>query len=129
LVASDSGETVFGAGTTMSDVLGRHTYHADVGWSTRAQPDWHLSYVYDRWRPTLFATYADDTDPLRGGDVRTRELNAGVLLPFRRVRWTETLMAGGDLESDDVTCRTTCAFRDQTRTLRSLRAGWLHDSR
>ena len=37
---------------------------------------------------------ADDTDPIRGGTVRSRELFAGALLPFRHLRWTETLLGG-----------------------------------
>ena len=128
IVVTDAGETLVGGGTAMTDVLGRHAYAADAEWSaSRARPDWHVAYAYDRWRPTLVASYADDTDPIQGGDVRSRELFAGVLLPFRRVRWTETLLAGIDAESDRATCASCGAAG--TRALRSVRGGWLHDSR
>jgi hypothetical protein len=128
---TDAGEVVFGAGTSMYDALGRHAYAVDAGWTAnRARPDWHAVYAYDRWRPTLFASYSDETDPIRGGTVRSRELFAGMLLPFRRLRSSETLLAGFDAQSDALTCEAiprTC--RSGHRELRSLRAGWLHDTR
>lgn len=130
VIQTDAGETVIGAATAMFDALGRHAYAVDAGWAGgRTRPDWHASYAYDRWRPTLFASYADDTDPIRGGTVRSQELFAGALLPFRRVRWTETLLAGVDAQTDTVSCRSDCRDRDAHRDLRSVRAGWLHDSR
>ncbi len=71
---SDEDELVAGAATGGTDALGRHAYAVEAGWSTaRARPDWQVAYAYDRWRPTLFANVADDTDPWRGGEVRTRE--------------------------------------------------------
>jgi hypothetical protein len=133
IITTDSGETVIGAATGTFDALGRHAYAADAGWTgARARPDWHAAYAYDRWRPTLFASYADDTDPIRGGVVRSQELFAGALLPFRHLRWTETLLGGFDMQTDTVTCASitaTCGVRDAHRDLRSIRGGWLHDSR
>jgi hypothetical protein len=62
----------------------------------RMAPDWELSYVYDRWRPTLFASASRATDffPGRltdGGATRTvavreQQVEAGMLLPVRHVR-------------------------------------------
>jgi WD40 repeat protein len=133
IVVSDAGETVIGAATSMFDALGRHAYAVDAGWTgRRVRPDWHAAYSYDRWRPTLVVSYSDDTDPIRGGTLRSRELFAGALLPFRHIRWTETLLAGFDAQTDTVTCTTissACRTRDGHRDLRSLRGGWLHDSR
>jgi hypothetical protein len=130
VLASDAGEVVIGAGTAMNDALGRHYYAVDAGWAGgRARPDWHAAYAYDRWRPTLFASYADDTDPIRGGLVRSQEVFAGAQLPFRHLRWSETLLAGFDAETDTVTCTGECRVRDPKRDLRSIRGGWLHDSR
>jgi Tol biopolymer transport system component len=133
IVISDAGETVVGAATAMFDALGRHAYAVDAGWSgARTRPDWHAAYAYDRWRPTLFASYSDDTDPTSGGTVRSRELFAGALLPFRHLRWTETLLAGFDAQIDTLSCRTInseCRTPDGRRDLRSLRGGWRHDSR
>ena len=130
IIESDADEIVIGAATAMADALGRHAYAVDAGWAGgRARPDWHAAYAYDRWRPTLFASYADDTDPVTAGDVRSRELFAGMLLPFRRIRWSETLMAGFDAQTDTLACAPACPGAVTRRDLRSIRAGWLHDSR
>src|SRR5262249_60978611 len=94
----------------------------------RGRPAWHASYAYDRWRPTLFVDYSDDTDPIRGGLVRAQEVFAGALLAFRHIRRTETLLAGFDAETDTVTCTAECRPRDARRDLRSIRGRWLHDS-
>jgi hypothetical protein len=46
VIRTDAGETLFGAGTSMSDALGRHTYSADASWSgARARPDGDTSVV------------------------------------------------------------------------------------
>ncbi|HET7698437.1 MAG TPA: hypothetical protein VFK57_22170 [Vicinamibacterales bacterium] len=129
VIETDAGETVIGAGTAMTDALGRHAYAASAGWSTRARPDWSVSYAYDRWRPTIFASYSDDTDPVRLGAVRSRELFAGALLAFRRLRASDTFAAGFDAQTDTLTCDEPCAAIDPRRDLRSLRGGWLHDRR
>ena len=130
LLFSDAGETVIGAGTAMSDALGRHGYAVNAGWAGgRGRPDWSASYVYDRWRPAIFASYADDTDPVRGGEVRSREFFAGAQVRFAKVRFSETLFAGFDAERDTLHCESQCRISFAERDLRSIRAGWLHDSR
>ena len=130
VLESDAGETLVGAATSMTDALGRHTYAVDAAWSgSRARPDWHAAYVYDRWRPTLVASYSDDTDPIAGGELRSRELFAGALLPFRHARWSHTLMGGVDAETQTAVCTVNCAVGRAHRDLRSVRAGWLYDSR
>ena len=48
--------------------------------------------------------HSDDTDPWRGGDVRTREANAGVLFPVRRVRWSQSLLAALHSSVDEFSC-------------------------
>jgi hypothetical protein len=114
----------------MSDVLGRHGYALNAGWATsRARPDWNVAYAYDRWRPTLFASYSDDTDPVRGGEVRSREFFAGTLLAFRRVRYSNTFLGGFDAQTDTLTCPGGCGSRVTQGNFRSLRGGWLFDSR
>ena len=129
-VESDAGELVVGAGTGMADALGRHAYLVNAGWATsRARPDWNVAYAYDRWRPTLVASYSDDTDPVQGGEVRSRELFAGALLAFRRVRYSNTFLAGFDAQTDTLTCEGGCGSRVTEGNLRSLRGGWLFDSR
>ena len=65
-----------GAATGSADALGRHAYGIEAGWSVRARPDWQIAYAYDRWRPTLFAAYSDDTDGMargRGSHARGRD--------------------------------------------------------
>ena len=130
VIASDSGEVLAGAATAMSDALGRHAYAAGAEWSaSRARPDWHVSYAYDRWRPTLFATYGDDTDPVHGGEVRSREVQAGALLTFRQIRYSESFVGAFDAERDTLKCPAPCTARVTRADRRSARGGWLHDSR
>ena len=126
LAASDSGEFVAGASTSGSDALGRHAYYAGAGWSaSRARPDWEIAYSYDRWWPTLYADYSDDTDPWRDGEVRSREVNAGVVLPVQRVRWREALLAGWHASADAFTCAACTPAIDTTIRRQAVRTGWL----
>ncbi len=128
IVETDSDEFLVGAGTAMSDALGRHSYAVDAAWADRARPDWSAAYAYDRWAPTLFASYSDDTDPFDGGLVRSRELVTGAVLRFRHIRWTESVLAAFEAENASIQCDEACTLpREQRR--RSLRGGWLHDSR
>ena len=121
-IESDGEELAIGAATASADALGRHVYAASAAWSaTRARPDWQLAYVYDRWWPTLFADASDDTDPWRDGEIRTREINAGALLPFRRVRWSQWALAALHSSTDRYRC-TGCPTDEISRS--SLRGGW-----
>ena len=97
---SDADELVVGAATGSADALGRHAYGIEAGWSARARPDWQVAYAYDRWRPTLFAAYSDDTDPWREGEVRTREAEAGALLPFQQVAASQSMLASVHVGDD-----------------------------
>jgi WD40-like Beta Propeller Repeat len=123
---SDEGEVVAGAATGASDALGRHAYAAEVGWAAaRARPDWQVAYAYDRWRPTLFANLADDTDPFRDGEVHTTEGNVGVLFPVRRVRWSQSILGAFHSSIDQFTC-TDCGSDGHVRVARrGVRGGWL----
>ncbi len=124
---SDQDELVIGAATGGTDALGRHIYAAEVGWATaRGRPDWQVAYAYDRWRPTFFANIADDTDPWRDGELRTREGNAGVLYPIRRVRWSQSILGAIHSSTEQFSCA--CGAESGARVTRgSLRAGWLVD--
>jgi Tol biopolymer transport system component len=126
---SDADEFVVGAATGGYDALGRHAYGIEGGWSLeRARPDWQIAYAYDRWWPTIFVDYSDDTDPWRDGDIRTREVNAGMLLPFRRVRWTQSVLASLHGSTDELTC-TGCTNAGAMRIdRRGVRGGWLIDA-
>jgi Tol biopolymer transport system component len=79
-------EFELGVATAGSDPLFRHAYGAalDFGFETR-RPDFHAFYQYDRWRPTLLATYDESSDPTDGGAAaRSREVNLRATLPLRR---------------------------------------------
>jgi hypothetical protein len=123
VVLSDAGETLAGGATAMSDALGRHTYAAQAAWTAaRGRPDWSVSYAYDRWRPTIFAEFSDDTDPVRGGEVRDRALFAGALVRVPRIRWTQTIIGGFDADLTTATCAPACGRGGRAR--RARRAGW-----
>ena len=96
----------------------------------RGVPDWHASYAYDRWWPTMFAAYSDDTDPTSLGDSRTRQLLTGALLPIRHVRWAETGLAALECRGPTRSAATrVCSQVRVHRQLGSIRTGWIHDSR
>jgi hypothetical protein len=130
---SDAGEVVVGAATGSFDALARHGYGAEAGWSaSRARPDWQIAYAYDRWRPLFFAAVSDDTDPWRGGLRRTREADAGMILAFRKIRWTQTVLAElhtsnerFDCDSDAPSCLESAGLRV---TRHSIRTGISLDS-
>jgi WD40-like Beta Propeller Repeat len=122
IVFTDSEELFLGAATGSVDVLSRHAYAAQVAWTTsRVRPDWQFAYVYDRWWPTFFANGADDTDPWRDADIRTREVNAGVTLPFRRVRWSQSILGAVHSSTDELICD---ACTPAAITRRAVRGGW-----
>lgn len=125
IVELDGDDVVLGAATGGSDALGRHLYDAAFGWNIdRSRPDVRVNYAYARWWPTLFASVATDTDAWRSGEVRSRELTTGALLPVRRVRWSTTTMAALFVSIDEVQCPS-CAEPVDARSRRSaVRAGW-----
>jgi hypothetical protein len=121
---SDADELVVGGATGSADALGRHAYGIEAGWSARARPDWQAAYAYDRWRPTLFAVYSDDTDPWRDGDVRTRKADAGMLLPFQQVRRSQSVLATVHVADDEFECRECPSPVAASVTRRSIRGGY-----
>jgi dipeptidyl aminopeptidase/acylaminoacyl peptidase len=129
VVESNDDRLLFGAATWAADALGRHAYAAQAAWeAARGRPDWTVSYVYDRWRPTLFASVSDETDPWRDGEIRTREGNAGALVPFRRVRWSQSLLGALHASTDELLC-SDCPSGDRSEIVRrAVRAGWSIDA-
>ncbi len=121
---SDAGEIVAGAATGSLDALGRHAYGLEAGWSSRARPDLRLAYVYDRWRPTLFAAFSDDTDPWREGLRRTTEGDVGLLLRVSRIRFSHTTFAAVHRDVESLACDTCVEPVDARRRTTSLRFGW-----
>jgi WD40-like Beta Propeller Repeat len=126
IVDFDADEWIVGAATGGHDALGRHAYALQAGWATsRGRPDIQGIYVYDRWWPTVFVSYSDDTDPWRDGDVRTHEGNAGVVLPFRHVRWSQSILGAMHASQDVFTCSTGCGPDGRIEaTRRAVRTGW-----
>lgn len=124
IVESDNDELVVGAATASTDALGRHVYTVQGGWATsRPRPDWNVSYLYDRWWPSFFANFQDDTDPWRGADLQTREVNAGAILPFRRIRWSQALLAAIHASTERLSCDG-CETPGHDIGRQSLRGGW-----
>ena len=124
LVEPDGDDLAVGAATAGADALGRHAYAAGAAWSTRLRPDWSAAYYYDRWRPTLFLTVADDTDPWRGGVARDLEVNAGASIAFRTTRRTQSVFASAHLSVDTFECEA-CAPAIDTQVRRhAVRSGW-----
>jgi Omp85 superfamily domain len=125
IVESDSGELPAGAETGASDALGRHAYGAAVAWtSSRVRPDWSVAYAYDRWWPTPFVSVSDDTDPWQGGEIQTRELNAGALFSVARVRWSQTVLAALNASEDTFSCESCSEPAPQEVRRGAIRAGW-----
>ncbi len=129
IIQSDSGELSAGAATSASDALGRHGYGGTIAWtSSRARPDWSLAYAYDRWRPTLFASVSDDTDPWRGGDIRTREVNAGALFTVARVRWSQTILTAINATEDSFACDACTGSAPSDVKRGAIRTGWMFNN-
>ena len=101
----DGEDVVLGAATGGFDALGRHSYALSAGWTVpRNRIDGAVNYTYARWWPAIFAGASDDTDSWRDGTVRSREITAGVLLPWRKVRWSSSMLAAASASSDDFDC-------------------------
>jgi surface antigen Omp85-like protein/WD40 repeat protein len=114
VIETDADQIRVGAALTGNDVLGYHAYAATATWlvsspdgaatvSTRATPDWRIYYLYDRWRPTLYFSAASDTSFFAGPATsagapipatrRERQLEGGVILPFRHTRVQHAALA------------------------------------
>ena len=133
-----------GAGLSGYDVLGYHGYAATATWRltspegapapARAAPDWQISYVYARWRPTFFGSASAQTSFFAGpateagtptaSTVLARELEAGVVLPVVRVRSSHLALLSGVRAVDEYTLPS----QRLSRTRAAIRTGWLSSS-
>lgn len=121
-VALDGDRVDLGASIGATDVLGRHAYGLTAYWpvsrppsdiplDATARPNLLVSYAYDRWRPTLLLSASDrlDTavfqDAHTGGivtvDERSREALAGVFVPWRRARASQSWFGGVTLHDEE----------------------------
>jgi hypothetical protein len=120
-VEAGGDNTTIGAATGGFDALGRHTYALSGGWTIpRNRPDLYVDYAYTRWWPALFAGASDDTDSWRQGTVRARDVTAGVLLPWRQVRWSSSVLAAVSASDDAFAC---AACEEPIATIRRRQAG------
>jgi hypothetical protein len=135
VVDTPSDQLRIGVSTGGYDVLGYHLYALAATWLVNGpgtvsrlpawRPDWTAAYAYDRWRPTMFVSASRDTSFLLvSGDgrdaqrapVATREVEAGVLFPFRRVRTSHRLQASVVRSDDEY------RFADEVRSIGGLSA-------
>ncbi|MGE5362086.1 MAG: BamA/TamA family outer membrane protein, partial [Bacteroidales bacterium] len=136
--ASD-GQLRVGAQTGGTDVLGRHVYTASALWRVagRAEApgsprdDWAVSYVYDRWLPSVFASVSDRTHFLQevaltdgrvvNADVREQNEQVGVILPDLHARYAHALSASLLLQRQTINIGGLAA-RDSSRN--GIRLAW-----
>jgi len=129
-----------GATAGATDALGYHTWGVTATWAVavqpsmdavipRGRPDIDARYVYDRWRPSLYAQYSDETTPLliarltpaeRPAALRERSVDLGALVPIRRVRWIQTALVAWHREQATLDGPLDADHADRG----ALRAGW-----
>jgi hypothetical protein len=124
IVESDGDETSIGVATAGNDALARHRYAVGGAWSTGGHPDWYAAYLYDRWRPSLFLNTSDDRDAWLEGEIRTRELNVGISVPFRTVRHAQSVFAAWHASSERFACGACAPVVDVSIARSALRGGW-----
>jgi Tol biopolymer transport system component len=129
-----------GAATGGIDVLAYHNYAVAATWlvsgpagaekPAAAAPDWNIFYAYDRWRPTLWAAASSATSffsgpPTEAGTPsnvtrRERRLEAGILVPMRRVRASHLALFALSTGVDEYTLPARTLSLDR----RSARVAW-----
>ncbi len=140
IVVSDGSQIRAGVGVGGIDVLGYHGWAASATWlvsapagaraPAAASPDWQIAYVYDRWRPTLFAAASSSTSFFAGpptsagtptdATLRERQLEGGLLVPIRHVRVAHAAFASVLRSLDDYTFAAGGLTRDRT----AIRGAW-----
>ena len=140
IVEGDRTQLRVGASVDGYDVLGYHFYSASATWLTSgpadapkpnvAEPDWQISYFYDRWRPTFFASASSDTSFFAGpasdngtpaeAALRQRQIQTGVIVPFRHTRVAHTALASIVRAVNDYTFPNETISRNRT----AARAAW-----
>ncbi|HZP47302.1 MAG TPA: hypothetical protein VFB07_02125 [Vicinamibacterales bacterium] len=140
LVTSDASQLRAGALVEGTDVLGYHAYALSATWALSvpsgattppaATPDWQLTYLYGRWRPTLFASASTTTSFFAGPPTdagapsgatrRERQVETGFLLPIRHTRISHSALGSILRASDEDTLDGSLLHRDRT----ALRAAW-----
>ena len=129
-----------GAAVAGYDVLGYHGYAASATWLVNgpngavapnpATPDWAATYVYARWRPTLFVSASRATSFFAGpptdagvptnSTAREYQIESGVQVPFNHVRVANRALVSILRSSDDYSLPSGPLTVNRT----ALRAGW-----
>jgi len=140
VIENSSDQIRAGAGVTGYDVLGYHAYAATATWlvsgpdraatESKATPDWQILYLYDRWRPTFYLSAASDTSFFAGPATnagaptpatrRERQIEGGVIVPFRHARVQHAARAALVRAAADFTIGGSGFSRDRT----AVRASW-----
>jgi len=140
LVETSPSQVRAGATVAGGDVLGYHLYSATATWLVSGPsdaiappactPDWLLSYVYNRWRPALFATASSQTTFFAGppaangtptdSTLRERQLQVGLLVPILHARVSHTALVSEVRSVDDYTLPDQAIARTRTAS----RAAW-----
>jgi hypothetical protein len=129
-----------GGSVTGEDVLGRHVVGASASWAVSSRhpastlvpagrPDWLASYTYQRWQTSPFVVAEDRTSLFEAftgtGDLvpvaqRDRQIDAGIVRSFRRVRWAQSVL--GSVHFDRVATDTETSTASVHRA--GLRGAW-----
>jgi hypothetical protein len=146
IITIDGSRVDIGAAVGASDVLGYHAYALGASWAVAAPAtdfdfgrppvNWYAGYTYDRWRTSAFVSVSEVVDVISvrdsatglvlSSEEQTRELFAGVLVPWRRERISQSWLVGADLNERRLP--DTAGIPGRRRN--ALRAGWsLNSSR
>jgi hypothetical protein len=146
IITVDGSRVDIGAAVGASDVLGYHAYALGASWAVAAPAtdvdfgrppvNWYAGYTYDRWRTSAFVSVSEVVDVISvrdsatglvlSSEEQTREMFAGVLVPWRRERISQSWLVGADLNERRLP--DPAGILDRRRN--ALRAGWsLNSSR
>jgi len=134
LVDASSDQIRVGAGTTAYDVLGYHAYAASATWlvsspagaitPSPAAPDWQVTYLYNRWRPTLYVSASSDTSFFAGPATdtgtpttttrREHQIEGGLIYQILHTRAQHSARLAVVRAVADYTTTTTTFSRDRT---------------
>jgi WD40-like Beta Propeller Repeat len=140
IVQSDNNGLRLGAAVSGYDVLQYHAWSASATWLAAppagapqvqtSEPDWQVSYVYNRWRAVPFASASLQTSFFAAppaangapsaGTVREHRIETGVTIPLIHVRVSHTAFASYFRSNDDFSSPAPIV----SRTRAALRAGW-----
>jgi hypothetical protein len=140
LISNDGVSLRLGGLVSGADVLGYHAFAARATWlvstttdaplPSQAAPDWQITYVYDRWRPSFYAAASLATSFSVGpatpagtasdSTLRETTIEGGVLYPIVHARIFHVAQASIARSHGDFTFPDSVVTRNRT----PLRAAW-----